>query len=438
MASPLANMAAAFRIPDLRKRILFVLFMFGVFVIGLHIPIPNVNHQALNELMSKGGGSLLGLFDVFSGGAFRKFSVLAMSITPYINASIIFQLLGVAVPGIARLVKEGPSGQRKIAQYTRYLTVVLAIFQAAVICIIFSRQNPPILNVSGFGLIPTILTLTAGTCFLMWMGNQIQNYGIGNGVSLVIFCGIMVRLPSDIEYMIRQVVNEPAKIFNVIFLFGIWVGTIALITFVQQGSRKIPIQHARRVIGNKIYGVSPPNLPIRVNTAGVIPIIFAISISLLPAQITPYIAEFVKQHGNPGAALTLTRIANFLSPGSSIFASGLYFLLVVFFTYFYTAISFNVAEVADNLKKSGGFIPGIRPGKSTEVFLDRILTRITLAGALFLGVIAIMQYHVGHITGINFSIIGGTSLLIVVGVALETMQQIEAHLVMRQYEGFIK
>jgi preprotein translocase subunit SecY len=430
-------MTAAFRVPDLRKRILFVLVMFGVFVVGLHIPLPHVNREAMGALVS--GGSLLNLFDVFSGGAFRRFSILAMSITPYINASIIFQLLGVAVPSIARVAKEGESGRKKISQWTRYLTVVLAILQASGICLMLRRTQPePVIEVGGFGLVPIVITLAAGTCFLMWMGEQITDKGIGNGVSLVIFCGILVRLPMDIKATFLGLEAGAFGVFNVMLLFVLLVATIAFIVFIQQGSRKIPIQHARRVVGNRIYGGSSSNLPIRVNTAGVIPIIFAISIAMLPSQILQFAGPALERSA-PEWGARLARLAQELLPGNNPWYSGFYFVLVVFFTYFYTAVTFNVADVADTLKKSGGYIPGIRPGKSTEQFLDRTLSRITLAGAMFLGIIALLQYYVNDITGVtSFSIVGGTSLLIVVGVALETMQQIEAHLVMRQYEGFIK
>jgi preprotein translocase subunit SecY len=437
MPGPMANMAAAFRIPDLRKRILFVFSMFAVFVVGLHIPIPHVNRAAMEQLVS--GASLLGLFDVFSGGAFRRFSVLAMSITPYINASIIFQLLAVVVPSIARLAKEGESGRKKISQYTRYLTVALAMLQAGGICVMLTKTNPPVLEANSLlALIPIIITLTAGTCFLMWMGEQITDKGIGNGVSLIIFCGILVRLPTDVENTAIGLRAGAYGVFNVLFLLVIWVATIAFITFIQQGQRKIPIQHARKVVGTRIYGGGTTTLPMRVNTAGVIPIIFAISIALLPAQVLKFIGPAITAKSADWGT-RLEHLASILSPGGNPLATIGYFLLVVFFTYFYTAVTFNVADVADSLKKSGAFIPGIRPGKPTEQFLDRVLTRITLAGAIFLGIVAVLQYHVQAITHVtSFSLVGGTSLLIMVGVALETMQQIEAHLLMRQYEGFIK
>jgi preprotein translocase subunit SecY len=437
MPGPLANMAAAFRIPDLRKRILFLFSMFAVFIMALHIPIPHINRAAMEQLVNNVG--ILGLFDVFSGGAFRRFSIIAMSITPYINASIIFQLLAVVVPSIARLAKEGDAGRKKISQYTRYLTIILAMLQAAGICVMLRSGKTPVIEINSYlGLIPIIITLTAGTCFLMWMGEQITDKGIGNGVSLVIFCGILVRLPNDVENTIKGVTYGSFTIFDVLLLLAIWVATIAFITFIQQGQRKIPIQHARKIVGNRVYGGGNSTLPMRVNTAGVIPIIFAISIALLPSQIIKFIEPSVIARSAEWAT-RLDYLGRILSPGGSFLATGGYFLMVVFFTYFYTAVTFNVADVSDSLKKSGAFIPGIRPGKPTEQFLDRVLTRITLAGAIFLGIVAVLQYHVQAITHVtSFSLVGGTSLLILVGVALETMQQIEAHLVMRQYEGFIK
>lgn len=442
MPGALGNLAAAMRVKDLRDRILWgVLAYFVVYIIALHIPIPHIDHAKLDKLVS--GGGILGMLDIFSGGAFKRFSIIAMSITPYINASIIIQLLGVAVPSVARMAREGQAGQKKIAQWTRYLTVVLALFQAGGLVWVFGPSGSlgiidrPFVSAATVSI---ILTLTAGTCFLMWLAEKISDKGIGNGVSLIIFCGIMIRLPQDMITIGKQLINDPtpATLMRVLLLLAIWVATIAFIVFVQQGSRKIPIQHARRVVGNRIYGGQTTTLPMRVNTAGVIPIIFAISLSMLPVQIFQFLAGWATSKNNMDLALTFTRLDQFFSPGASLFASAAYFLLVVFFTYFYTAVSFNVADVADNLKKSGGFVPGIRPGKPTEQFLDRVLTRITLAGALFLGVVALLQYHVGSITGINFSIIGGTSLLIVVSVAMETMTAIEGQLVMRQYEGFIK
>jgi preprotein translocase subunit SecY len=374
-------------------------------------------------------GGLLGLVDAFTGGAFGKFSILAMGIMPYINASIIFQLLGIAIPRIAELAKEGESGRRKISQWTRWLTIVLALLQATMTCLMLRQGEVPILHVGGFFLIPIVLTLTGGTCFLMWMGEQITDKGIGNGVSLIIFAGIVARMPVDVGRTYQLWRSGNLMWTNIFLLVAIWLVTIAGIIYITKGERRITIQSAKRVVGTRIYSGGSSFLPIRVNTAGVIPIIFAIAVVLLPAQI----AQFMS-----GAKGSLG-IWILFSPDRSVVASGLYFLLVVFFTYFYTAVTFNVADVSDNLKKYGSFIPGIRPGKPTERHLDKVLSRVTLAGALFLGVIALLSYYVPKITGVtSFTVVGGTSLLILVGVALDTMQQIEAHLVMRQYEGFIK
>ncbi|UCH36689.1 MAG: preprotein translocase subunit SecY [Armatimonadota bacterium] len=424
-------MVAAFKLPDLRGRILFVFAMFAVFVCGLHIPIPNIDRAMMNQLFEK-GGDLLGLFDAFSGGALRKFSIFAMGIIPYINASIIFQLLGMASPRIQELAREGESGRRKISQYTRYLTIALAMLQALGLTLMLRRQEV-IVTPSVLGLVPMALTLTAGTAFLMWLGEQITDKGIGNGVSLIIFAGIMASVPYDVLRTWEALRSQVFGISNVAFLAIILVGTILAIVYMQQGQRKIPVQHAKRVVGTRMYSGSSTYLPLRVNSAGVIPIIFAISVAMFPATVAQFIP--VPEAWEDMRATVL----RWFSPGNSAAGSTIYFLLVIFFTYFYTAVTFNVEEVSDNLKKSGGYVPGIRPGKPTRDYLDRVLVRLTLAGALFLGVIALMQFYVQDITGVRtYTLVGGTSLLIVVGVALETMQQIEAHLVMRHYEGFIR
>lgn len=433
MFSSLSSFFAAFKLPDLRKRILMLFALFGVFVLGLHIPVPNIDRAAMERLVTQ-GGSLFGLLDVFSGGALRKFSIFAMGITPYINASIIFQLLGLASERIKQLSKEGEVGQRKISQYTRYLTIALAMVQAMGL-ITWLRSAGIVTAVSIWQTIPMAITLTGGTACLMWLAEQITDKGVGNGVSLIIFAGIVATLPTQALATWQGLVGGTHQWFNVAFLFMIWVGTIAGIIYMQQGQRKIPVQHAKRVIGTRVYGGASTFLPLRVNTAGVIPIIFAISISLFPAQIGRVVQQALPSDWTP----YVQGFIEFFSPGDTASGTAIYFLLVILFTYFYTAVQFNVPDVADNLKKSGSYIPGIRPGKPTSDYLDKVLTRITLAGAIFLGVIAIMQYYVRDITGVRtFSLVGGTSLLIVVGVALETMQQIEAHLVMRHYEGFIK
>ena len=430
VGNALAPIVAAMKLPDLRRRIIFVFGMFALYVVGLHIPVPNVDREQMAKLVEE--GALFGLFDVFAGGAFRKFSILAMGIMPYINASIIFQLLGIAIPRIAEVAKEGESGRKKISQWTRWLTIGLAIFQGSMTCSYLVSQG--ILEVSGLGLIPIILTLTAGTCLLMWMGEQITDKGIGNGVSLIIFAGIVARMPIDVMQTYKLWQSQVLAWTNIFGLFIIWVATIAGIIYITKGERRISIQSAKRVVGTRVYSGGSSYLPIRVNTAGVIPIIFAIAVVLLPAQI----AQFGGQLSGTAGDL-MRKAAEFFSPGQNWVASAIYFLTVIFFTYFYTAVTFNVADVADNLKKYGSFIPGIRPGRPTERHLDRVLSRITLAGALFLGIIALLSYYVPTITGVSsFTVVGGTSLLILVGVALDTMQQIEGHLVMRQYEGFIK
>ncbi|MGD0110651.1 MAG: preprotein translocase subunit SecY [Armatimonadota bacterium] len=435
MANVLGPIIAAYRLPDLRRRILYVFGMFAIYVVGLHIPIPGANKEAMAKLTE---GGLLGLMDAFTGGGFRRFSILAMGIMPYINASIIFQLLGIAVPRIAELAKEGQAGRTKISQYTRWLTIILGLLQATMTCVMLQQYKVQgggsILEVKGLGLIPIIITLTGGTCFLMWLGERITDKGIGNGVSLIIFAGIVARMPLDIAATYK---SWHAGIYNwiqILWLLVLWLITIAGIIYITKGERRITIQSAKRVVGTRIYAGGSTFLPIRVNTAGVIPIIFAIAVVLLPAQIAQFLSGAKGELG-----IWMTRIADFFSPGRSLVAAALYFLLVVFFTYFYTAVSFNVADVSDNLKKYGSFIPGIRPGRPTERHLDKVLSRVTLAGAIFLGIIALLSYGVPRITGVqSFTVVGGTSLLILVGVALDTLQQIEAHLVMRQYEGFIR
>ena len=428
----LASLLAAFRIPDLRKRILFVLGMFAVYVVGLHIPIPGVDRSITEGLVRN--VSALGLLDMFTGGAFRRFTVFAMGITPYINASIIMQLLTIAIPELEKLAKEGESGRKKIGQYTRYLTGILAFVQA--IGFDFYLQSVPRSQALAHQAAPTwfnhvtiALTLTAGTAFLMWMGEQITDKGIGNGVSMVIFCGIVVSLPYQFAKTAEAVSARSIHMGNIAMLAVLFVLTVMGIVAITQAQRKIPIQHVKRVVGTKVYGGQSSFLPLRVNSAGVIPIIFAVSILYLPQTLWS-----MTRWG------WLDVVSKWLSPSEHWVGAVFYAAMIIFFTYFYTAVTFNVPDVSDNLKKWGSFIPGIRPGKPTEQYLDKVMTRITLAGAVFLSVIALLQYWVPMITGVQntFTLVGGTSLLIVVGVALETMQAIEAHLLMRHYEGFIK
>ena len=427
----LESLVAAFKIPELKRRIQFVMLMFAVFVIGAHIPVPGVNHVAVEKFFSGQGGGLLGLVDVFSGGALKRMSLFAMGITPYINASIIMQMLTLAIPQLEVMSKEGESGRKRIAKITRYMTIVLAFFQAIGFSMAFRGADA---GTGPFGMMQMWITMTAGTCFLLWLGEQVTEKGIGNGVSLVIFAGIMTSLPYQVANIVGSVNTGLTSIFSVIILVAMFVGTILGIVFVTQGQRKIPIQHVKRVVGMKVTQGGSSFLPIRVNTAGVIPIIFAISMMMFPAQILGAIPS-----SNTGFMANLKTFAMLLFPGNSWWASLIYVFLIIVFTYFYTSIIMNVQDMADNLKRYGNYIPGIRPGKPTFDYLDRVVSRITLAGAVFLAMIALVQYIAPALTNVHsFSLVGGTSLLIVVGVAIETMQAIEAQLLMRNYEGFIK
>ncbi len=409
---------------DLRNRILFTLMMFVVFRIGAHIPTPGINADAMDALVK--GGSILGFFDVISGGAFKRFSIFAMSITPYINASIIMQLLTVVIPKLERLSKEGEEGRKKMTQYIRYGTVVLAFIQA--IGMAFTLRAANALTNPGIGSYLMIaITLTAGTAFLMWLGEQITEKGIGNGISLIIFAGIVAALPGALYRIYQGLTAGTINIFSVIFLVVIAAMVIAAIVAVNEGQRRIPVQYAKRVVGRRVYGGQSTHIPLKVNQAGVIPVIFASSILLFPTTI----AQFFQSSGISQWILDVFRWGG---PTHSI----LYAVFIIFFTYFYTAITFNPVDVADNMKKHGGFIPGLRPGRPTAEYLDKILTRVTLSGAIFLALIAILPTFVLVATKIENVYFGGTGLLIVVGVALETMKQIESHLLMRHYQGFMK
>lgn len=416
----LLTIISAFKIPELRKRMLFVLFAFAVFIFGLHISVPGIDKARMEQLFGQGG--LLGLLDVFTGGALRKFSIFAMGITPYINASIIMQLLTVVIPQIEELMKEGEEGRKKVSQYTRYLTIGLATIQAIGLSV-WLRNMGIMEKMEIIQFLRVIITLTAGTAFLMWLGEQITDKGIGNGVSLIIFAGIIARMPHDVIQTVLLYRAGSFGMMNVLALVVIAIVVIAGIVFIQQAERRITVQYTKRIVGRKMYGGGSTYLPIKVNQAGVIPIIFAISVLLFPATI----AQFVPQLQDWANAFTGAWYYNLI-----------YALLVIFFTYFYTAVTFNPVEVSDNMKKYGGFIPGIRPGKPTAEYLDRVLTRITLVGALFLAIIAVLPTIVIRLTQIPTFYLGGTSLLIVVGVALETVQQLESQMLMRHYEGFIK
>jgi preprotein translocase subunit SecY len=415
----LSTLKSAVKAEDSRKKIIFTLLMFLVFRIGAHIPVPGINSAVIAELTNQ--AKLLGFFDMVSGGAFKNFSIFAMSITPYINASIIMQLLTVIVPKLEQLAKED---RKKIVEYTRYLTVVLAFVQAIGVSFGFRRA---LVNDS-FGSIALIaLTLTAGTACLMWIGELITEKGIGNGISLIIFAGIVSRIPSGCYYLYNYIAQNGAIGFLVVLLFAvIALAAIVAVVAIQEGQRRIPVQYAKRVVGRKVYGGQSTHIPIKVNSAGVIPVIFAMSILMFPGTVASFFPT-------SGFAQVITRIFD----ASSIFYNILYALLIVFFTYFYSAITFNPVDVAENIKKNGGFIPGLRPGRPTADYIAKVMGRVTLFGAIFLAAIAVLPAIIMGLTGMQLYF-GGTALLIVVGVALDTMKQLEASLLMRSYEGFMK
>ncbi len=434
----------ALAIPELRKRILFVLGVFAVFALGAHIPVPGIDHDKLAAILGGQSGGLLGLVDVFSGGALRRMSIFAMGIGPYINASIIMQMMTFAIPQLEAMQKEGESGRKKIAGITRKLTIAFAGIQAFSMTILFNNSGAH-LNI--FQVIQIVLVLTAGSTLLLWLGEQVTQKGVGNGVSLIIFAGIMLSLPFQMQNIFSQIRAKNIYPIHVVLLMAIFVGTIYAVVYITQGTRRIPIAHAKRVIGMRQTQASASFLPIKVNSAGVIPIIFAISLMLFPTTIL----NLIPIRPGEGPIGWLKERAQLMGPGSLWSVGPLelpiptlfYALLIVVFTYFYTSVVMNVSEMAENLKKYGNYIPGIRPGKATHEYLDRVISRITFAGAIFLAGVAIMQYVVYWLLPAlsklqSFQLIGGTSLLIVVGVAIETMQAIEAQLLMRDYEGFIK
>jgi preprotein translocase subunit SecY len=414
--------------------------MFGVYVVGLHIPIPNVNRVALGVLFGKGGqgNGLLNLVDVFSGGALKQFTVFAMGIIPYINASIIMQLLTFAIPQWQELSREGESGRKELAKITRIMTVGLAALQAAGLTWLLTKNH--IVEPTFIGVAMNITILVAGTSFLMWLGEMITDKGIGNGVSLIIFCGIMVRLPSQLSAVSAEVAAGTVNPLQILVLILAFFGTVVGIVFMTLGQRRVPIQNVRRIVGNKMTQGGTQYLPFRVNSAGVIPIIFAVSIQLLPLTLAQYVPE------TTSFGRGLHFISDMFTPGKSPYwyvalaSTFIYAGIIIFFTYFWTAVMMDIPRIAQDLRKYGSYIPGIRQGKPTEEYLDKVMTRITLAGAIFLALVALLQYWIPTITstGNSFTLVGGTSMLIVVGVALDTMQAIESQLLMRHYEGFIR
>lgn len=419
----LDSLSNIFKITELRNKILYTLMMFAIFRAGIHIPVPGVDASVIESLFTS--GNLFGLLDLFAGGALSKFSIFAMSITPYINASIIMQLLQSVVPQFEAWSKDGEDGRKKIAKVTRYGTVVLGFVQAAGMAFAL-RANNALVNNDFLSVFVVVIILTAGTCLLMWIGEQITAYGIGNGISLIIFAGIVARLPDGLETIYQYIQNGTINMFQAFLFAVIALAMIAVVVAVTQGQRRIPIQYAKRVVGRKMYGGHSTFLPLKVNQAGVIPIIFASSVLMFPVTIAQFIDnEYVH------------KAADLFTWGTPL-QTALYALLIFIFTYFYTAISINITDMADNMKKYGGFIPGIRAGKPTADYVDNVMTKITLAGAVFLAVVAIIPNFLGSITGVQGVYFGGTALLIVVGVALDTMQQIESLMVTRHYKGFVK
>lgn len=422
------TISQALKVKEIRGKLIFTLLMLVVFRIGSNIPVPGINRTYLAQMFSGDNMGLFELFNLFSGGSFNNFTIFALSITPYITASIIIQLLTIAFPYFERLAKEGMEGRKKMAQITRYLTVALALVQGLGLTVGLFRKT--IIDQNWFTFVVITLILTAGTTFLMWLGEQINEYGIGNGISLLIFGGIVARIPSGIASIWNKYSDGSMSIITVILFIVFGLLVIMGVIEIQQGTRRIPVQYAKRVVGRKMYGGQSTHIPLKVNQAGVIPIIFALSILQFPLTIMYFFPNtafysFCEKYLSPGG-----------NPGVWVYAV-LNVLLIIFFNYFYTAVTFNPVEVAQNMKANGGFIPGIRPGKATVEYLNRVMSRISIVGALFLAVIATMPTVLSEYTGLDIRF-GGTSLLIAVGVALDTMRQLENQMVMRNYQGFLK
>jgi len=426
----MSGLASAANIPELRKRVLFTLFMLFVYRMGVQIPTPGINGEALAAFFQQNAGTLFGMFNMFSGGALKNFSIFALGIMPYISASIIIQLLTVVIPQLEALSKEGEAGRRKITQYTRYSTVALSLIQGFFIATGLEGMSGPggaaiVLEPGLQFKLMTVLTLTTGTAFIMWLGEQMTERGVGNGISLIIFAGIVARMPAAIGNSIQLIkAGEIAVVFVPVMLVLMFF-IVAFIVFFETAQRRIPIQYAKRVVGRRVYGGQSSHLPLKLNISGVIPPIFASSIMMFPATIGSFIKiDWVQQ------------VSAMLSPGT-VYYYLLYVVMIVFFCFFYTAVTFKPDDVADNLKKNGGFIPGIRPGKKTAEFIDYVLTRLTVIGAIYLSAVCVMPTLLINKFNVPFYF-GGTALLIVVGVAIDTISQIESHLVMRNYDGFMK
>lgn len=423
----LSTLTNAWKIPDLRKRIGYTVMMIIVFRLGAAIPVPGINSEVLKSLFNDGGNGILSFFDLMSGGSFKRFTIFALGISPYITASIIVNLLQIAIPSLEQLAKEGEAGKKKLVQMTRYGTVILALIQATGITLGLFRRA--FIDFNLVSSVVAVLTLTAGTAFLMYLGEKITENGIGNGISLFIFAGIISRIPSGAYLTFQRISSGELNIISFIIFIVLAIVVIAAVVYITQGTRKIPVQYAKRVVGRKMYGGHSTHIPLKVNQAGVIPVIFSMSLLMFPQTV----ASFWPNSG------FYTTISKHFSPYS--FAWNLfYFILIVFFAYFYTSVTFNPIEVADNMKRNGGFIPGIRPGRPTSEYLMRTLNRLTLAGGCFLGMVAVLPKIILAIPALSALQMrfGGTALLIAVGVSIETMKQIEAQMVMRNYQGFLK
>ncbi len=425
----LSSLQNVFKIAELKSRLLFTFGLLAVYRMGAHIPTPGINGEELSKFLTERGGALMGFFDMFSGGALSRVTIFALGIMPYISASIIFQLLTVVIPSIGKLAKEGEAGRKKITRYTRYGTIVISLIQSFGIAVgLESMAGGAFISQPGWSFrLLTILTLTSGTAFIMWLGEQITERGIGNGISLIIFAAIVARFPAAVFNTLSQVKEDILSPFFVLALMAMMIAVVAFIIYIERGQRKIPVQYAKRVVGRKVYGGQSTHLPLKINTSGVIPPIFASSIIMLPATVAGFIGESIPW---------VKSLSGQLMPGTVLYTS-LYIGMIFFFAYFYTAVVFNPVDVADNLKKYGGFIPGIRPGQKTSEYIYRVLTRLTFVGAIYLASVCILPELLIQRFNIAFYF-GGTSLLIVVGVALDTVSQMESHLVTRSYEGFLK
>lgn len=415
------------KIEELRQRIAFTAMMLFVYRMGAHIPTPGINNEELSKFLSDKGGALMGFLDMFSGGGLSRLTIFALGIMPYISASIIIQLLTVVIPSLTKLAKEGEMGRKKITQYTRFATIGIGLVQAFGISVgLEGMEGGAFVQKPGWGFrLMAVITITAGTAFLMWLGEQITERGIGNGISLIIFAGIVVRMPAAVINTIQLFQAGQLSFIFIAVLVVMMVGVVVAIVYLESGRRKIPVQYAKRVVGRKIYGGQSTHIPLKINTAGVIPPIFASSIIAFPATIAGFITvPWVQSLGRN------------LAPGTA-FYTVLYGLLIIFFAFFYTAVVLNPVDMADNMKKYGGFIPGIRPGQRTSDYIYKVLTRITFAGALYLTAVAIVPEILIYRFNVPFAF-GGTSLLIVIGVGMDTAQQIETHMLTRNYEGFMK